>query len=94
MNTPIIFNPEIRLTEHFKLGEFTKSITAERLGISNEPGYEQMLALRHLCREVLEPLRQHYRHICKGCYWEVYGRRLRERYILKKVDRGDPMIRF
>ena len=48
MNTPIIFNPEIRLTEHFKLGEFTKSITAERLGISNEPGYEQMLALRHL----------------------------------------------
>ena len=65
MNTPIIFNPEIRLTEHFKLGEFTKSITAERLGISNEPGY-----------------------------WEVYGRRLRERYILKKVDRGDPMIRF
>ena len=53
MNTPIIFNPEIRLTEHFKLGEFTK-----------------------------------------GCYWEVYGRRLRERYILKKVDRGDPMIRF
>ena len=64
MNTPIIFNPEIRLTEHFKLGEFTKSITAERLGI------------------------------CKGCYWEIYGRRLRERYILKKVDRGDPMIRF
>ena len=60
MNTPIIFNPEISLTEHFKLGEFTKSITAKRLGISNEPGYEQMLALRHLCREVLEPLRQHY----------------------------------
>ena len=54
MNTPIIFNPEIRLTEHFKLGEFTKRITAERLGISNEPGYEQMLALRHLCREVRE----------------------------------------
>ena len=26
----------------------------------NEPGYEQILALRHLCREVLEPLRQHY----------------------------------
>ena len=29
MNTPIIFNPKIRLTEHFKLGEFTKSITAD-----------------------------------------------------------------
>ena len=60
MNKPIIFNPEIRLSEHFRLGEFTKSITAERLRIVNEPGYEQILALRHLCREVLEPLRQHY----------------------------------
>ena len=31
MNKPIIFNPGIRLSEHFRLGEFTKSITAERL---------------------------------------------------------------
>ena len=46
MNKPIIFNPEIRLSEHFRLGEFTKSITAERLRIVNEPGYEQILALR------------------------------------------------
>ena len=44
MNKPIIFNPEIRLSEHFRLGEFTKSITAERLRIVNEPGYEQILA--------------------------------------------------
>ncbi len=51
---------DIQLSEHFKLSEFTKSITAERLGISNQPSYEQVLAMRHLCREVLEPLRQHY----------------------------------
>ena len=48
------------LSPHFTLGEFTKSITAERLGIDNKPGYEQMLAMRRLCQEVLEPLRQHY----------------------------------
>ena len=57
MNT---HNPNYRLSEHFRLGEFTKSITAERLGIINDPDYEQILAMKHLCREVLEPLRQHY----------------------------------
>ena len=51
---------DIQLSEHFTLSEFTKSITAERLGIDNKPGYEEVLAMRHLCREVLEPLRQHY----------------------------------
>ena len=51
---------DIQLSEHFTLSEFTKSITAERLGIDNKPGYEQVLAMRRLCREVLEPLRQHY----------------------------------
>ena len=53
---------DIQLSEHFKLSEFTKSITAERLGINNKPGYEQVLAMKHLCREVLEPLRRHYGH--------------------------------
>jgi len=48
------------LTPHFKLSEFTKSITADRLGISNKPDYRQRLCLQHLCREVLEPLRLHY----------------------------------
>ena len=43
----------IQLSEHFSLSEFTKSITAERLGINNKPGYEQVLAMRNLCREVL-----------------------------------------
>ena len=38
---------DIQLSEHFKLSEFTKSITAERLGIDNKPGYEQVLAMRH-----------------------------------------------
>ena len=50
----------LRLSPHFRLSEFTRSITAERLGISNEPDYEQVLAMKQLCRCVLEPLRQHY----------------------------------
>ena len=52
------YNPNLRLSPHFRLGEFTRSITAERLGISNQPDYEQLLAMKHLCREVLEPLRE------------------------------------
>ena len=60
MNTQHYYNPNLRLSPHFRLGEFTRSITAERLGISNEPGYEQLLAMKHLCREVLEPLRRYH----------------------------------
>ena len=54
------YNPNLRLSVHFRLREFTKSITAERLSLINEPDHEKILAMKHLCREVLEPLRQHY----------------------------------
>ena len=60
MNNQHYYNPNLRLSPHFRLGEFTRSITAERLGISNEPDYEQLLAMKHLCREVLEPLREYH----------------------------------
>lgn len=43
MNNQHYYNPNLRLSPHFRLGEFTRSITAERLGISNEPNYEQLL---------------------------------------------------
>ena len=38
---------DIQLSEHFTLSEFTKSITAERLGIDNKPGYEEATAARN-----------------------------------------------
>ena len=41
------YNPNLRLSPHFRLGEFTRSITAERLGISNEPGLIPICACRH-----------------------------------------------
>ena len=45
------------LTPHFCLEELVRSETAIRRGISNEPSEEVIRNLRHLCTEVLEPLR-------------------------------------
>ena len=50
----------MRLTEHFTLKELTKSQTATRLGIDNQPDSEQMLKLRLLCSNILEPIREAY----------------------------------
>jgi len=27
-----------------------------------------------------------YRHVCKHCWWELYGRRMRQQYILRQVE--------
>ena len=45
------------LTSHFTLEELTRSVTADRLGICNEPGVDAISNLQNLCQEVLEPLR-------------------------------------
>lgn len=45
-----------RLTPHFHLAEFTRSATAERLGIDNRPG-DLVLANLHRLAERLEALR-------------------------------------
>lgn len=47
----------IQLSDHFELWEFTKSETAERLGIDNTPTPEQIENLRLLCFGFLEPIR-------------------------------------
>ena len=47
----------MQLSKHFKLEEFTKSMTATRKGISNEPGSGEIKNLEKLCYEILEPLR-------------------------------------
>ena len=48
------------LSDHFRLGEFIESETARRYHIDNTPSWETVLHLRHLCREVLQPLRRHH----------------------------------
>jgi zinc D-Ala-D-Ala carboxypeptidase len=51
----------MRLSENFTLRELTKSQTAERKGIPNEPSKEEIENLRALCKNVLQPVRDNYR---------------------------------
>jgi len=47
----------MELSEHFTLSQFTRSATAEKAGISNEPTSEHLGSLRLLCVALLEPVR-------------------------------------
>jgi len=49
-----------KLSDHFSLEELIRSDTAEREGIDNTPPNEIIPKLRHLCEEILEPVRNHY----------------------------------
>lgn len=49
-----------KITENFTMDEFTRSETAERLGIQNEPDSRAKLALVNLCTKLLQPLREAY----------------------------------
>ena len=51
----------MRLSENFSLWELTKSQTAARLDISNEPGKEEIKNLTSLCKNVLQAVRTNYR---------------------------------
>jgi len=49
----------MKLTEHFKLSEFTRSSIADAHGIKNEIEDSKIIDnLKNLCVQVLEPLRQ------------------------------------
>lgn len=48
----------MKLSENFSLSEFTRSDTADRLGIDNTPSGEVVANLTELCRAVLQPLRE------------------------------------
>ena len=51
----------MQLSTNFRLGEFTRSDTAKRLGIENEcSSVEQVLNLAYLCHMVLQPLRDRF----------------------------------
>ena len=68
MNTPVIFNPEIRLTEHFKLGEFTKSITAEYLCIVNEKQRQPVILLTRIVLKGHEDYSHEAREVFSMCH--------------------------
>lgn len=52
--------PDMQLTEHFKLNEFTKSETAMRKRIDNTPGPVHASNLKKVCEKILEPVRRHF----------------------------------
>ena len=50
----------MKLTANITLDELTKSQTAERKGINNNPSPEQIENLKALAVNVLHPIRSHY----------------------------------
>lgn len=53
--------PNIQLTPNFTLRELTRSTTAQRLGIDNTPSDTVVVNLLCLARNILQPLRDHFR---------------------------------
>ena len=47
----------MNLSEHFLLAEFTRSESAKRHGVSNDPTPEHLENIKLLCKNVLEPIR-------------------------------------
>lgn len=50
----------MQLTAHFTLAEFTRSESAKRHGVSNEPTAEHLQNIKILCEKVLEPIRMKF----------------------------------
>lgn len=49
-----------RLSDHLSLAEVTKSQTATRLGIDNNPTVTHLIALRAVAENIFEPVRKHF----------------------------------
>ena len=50
----------MNLSKHFTLSEMTVSQTASRRCIDNTPGDSEIVNLKQLCENVLEPIRTHF----------------------------------
>ena len=50
----------MQLSRNFSLQELTKSDTAIRKGIDNEPNADQVDKLKALCENILQPVRDHF----------------------------------
>jgi D-alanyl-D-alanine dipeptidase len=59
----------MKLSKHLSLVEVTRSETAKRLGINNEPTAEHLENFKLLAEKVFEPIREHFNvpiHISSG----------------------------
>lgn len=52
----------MKLSNNFTLEEMTKSATAQQLGINNTPTPEVLAQLKKLCTDILQPIRDKYKH--------------------------------
>ena len=59
----------MQLSKNFNLVELTKSQTAERKGIPNDPSPDHLENLRLLCERVLQPVRDHFNHVVSVSSW-------------------------
>jgi len=50
----------MNLSKNFTLQELTKSDTAVRKGIDNNPNSDQIAKLQLLCKNILQPVRDHF----------------------------------
>ena len=50
----------MKLSNNFTLAELTKSQTAVRRGIRNEPSTDHINNLIHLAKTILQPVREHF----------------------------------
>lgn len=50
----------MQLSKHFTLAEFTRSESAKRHGVSNNPTPEHLENIKLLCEKVLEPIREKF----------------------------------
>ena len=53
----------MKLSKNFSLVELTKSQTAERKGVPNDPSPDHQENLRLLCERVLQPVRDHFNKV-------------------------------
>ena len=53
----------MQLSKNFSLAEMTKSQTATRMGMDNNPSEDEVENLRLLCERVLQPVRDHFNHV-------------------------------
>jgi len=53
----------MQISKNFSLIELTKSQTAERKGIPNDPSADHISNLELLCERVLQPVRDHFNHV-------------------------------
>lgn len=51
----------MQLTKNFHLSELTRSQTAARYGISNQPNSKQLKHLKDVCENILQPVRDYFK---------------------------------